>query len=405
MTVDPVIHACDRLRVVSTNGPIRVLHVVGGMNRGGAETWLMHVLRQVDPTLIRMDFLVHTARECEYDAEILASGSRIYRCPEHRRPWSYARRFGHVLVEHGPFDIVHSHVHHYSGVVLWTASRVGVPCRVAHSHQDTRSHDAGAPIPRRVYLAFANRLLRKHATSGLAASREAAAALFGQNWEADARWRVLYYGIDVRPFADPSPPWLVRGELGLPTDAFVLGHVGRFRKEKNHEFLIDIARAAVAQDSHVRLVLVGDGSLRSVIESRVHQAGLRDAVSFVGVRDDIPRLLTGAIDVFVLPSHREGLPLVALEAQAAGVPIVLPNNLTNELDVVPFLIHRVSLDAPASEWAAVALSRRGITVDRTTARLLVSNSPFSIERSTLALTTHYMTSSRVQMLVDPATRA
>ncbi len=112
--------------------PIRVLHVVGGMNRAGTETWLMHLLRNIDREHYRMDFLVHAAQPFEYAEEIEALGARVIPCLHPTKPWRYARNFMRILKELGPYEVVHSHVHHFTGLPLYLARRAGVPVRIAH---------------------------------------------------------------------------------------------------------------------------------------------------------------------------------------------------------------------------------------------------------------------------------
>src|SRR5208337_2567617 len=142
---------------------IRVLHVVGGMNRAGTETWLMHLLRNIDREQYRMDFLVHTAQRFEYGEEIEALGSRIIPCLHPLKPWSYARNFMRILTEHGPYHVVHSHVHNFSGLPLYLARLAGVPVRIAHSHNDTSRSDGGARPARLAYLRLTSRLIRTNA--------------------------------------------------------------------------------------------------------------------------------------------------------------------------------------------------------------------------------------------------
>src|SRR5690242_11069048 len=139
------------LMVTSTTYPIKVLHAVGGMNRGGVETWLMHVLRHIDRDRFQIDFLVHTTQPCDYDDEIRRLRSTIIPCLDHFRPWLYASNFRHILREYGPYDVVHSHVLHYSGYILRLARQAGVPVRVAHSHLDTSPFQSKLPFLRRVY--------------------------------------------------------------------------------------------------------------------------------------------------------------------------------------------------------------------------------------------------------------
>jgi glycosyltransferase involved in cell wall biosynthesis len=342
----------------SDRAPIRILHVVGGMVRGGVETWLMHILRHIDRDRFHMDFLVHTTQPCPYDDEVRALGSQIIPCLHPKRPWLYARHLKRILGEHGPYDVVHSHVHHYSGYVLHLAQQVGVPVRIAHSHNDTTQFQAEAALMRRGYLTLMKRWISRHATMGLAASHGAAVALFGSAWEADSRWQILHYGIDLSPFRGPVDPAAVRSDIGIPPDAFVVGHVGRFVEQKNHAFLVNIAAEVAKREPRMRLLLVGDGPLRPAIEQQVAQAGLANRVTFAGLRPDVPRMMLGAMDVFVLPSLFEGLPVVGIEVQAAGLPFVLSDAITEELDKLKPLMRRMSLSQPASAWAQVILAER-----------------------------------------------
>lgn len=363
--------------------PIRILHVLGGMHRGGVETWLMHVLRNIDRERFAMDFLVHTREPCAYDAEILSLGSRVIPCLHPSRPLTYARGFRRILRKHGPYDVLHSHVHHYSGYVLLLGRRAGVPLRIAHSHSDTSSLSANSGLLRRGYLALSRSWIRRHATLGLACSALAGKDLFGSTWGCDPRWRTLYCGIDPGLFRSAPKAIEVRAELRIPEDAFVVGHVGRFYESKNHMFLVAIAQEIARRLSRARFLLVGDGPLRPAIERLVAAAGLTDRFVFTGIRPDVPRLMLGAMDAFVLPSTHEGLPLVALEAQAAGLPFVCSDGITREIDVVPGLIRRVPLSQPASVWAD-----RVCEVERSSASdslRVFEGSPFNIAASVRAL--------------------
>jgi glycosyltransferase involved in cell wall biosynthesis len=148
----------------------------------------------------------------------------------------------------------------------------------------------------------------------------------------------------------------VRAALGIAPDALVIGHVGRFVTPKNHPLLIEIAAQAVAAEPRTVLLLVGDGPLRPEVEQQARQAGLQERVIFAGSRPDVARLLRGAIDVFVLPSHYEGLGLAGVEAQAAGLPCLFSNRVPPEADVVAALVRRRSLAEPPEVWAQAALA-------------------------------------------------
>ena len=361
----------------------RVLHVVGGMNPGGVETWLMTLLRHMDRQRFRMDFLTHTERRGTFDDEVRSLGSNLIPCLHPHRPLAYARNFQRILQEHGPYDVVHSHVHHYSGFTLRLAQRSGVNMRIAHSHSDTQRLQKRAGRPRRLYLALMKRWIRSHATTALACSRQAARALGGSAVNEHLPWRVLPYGFDLAPFRSTIDSVEVRSELGIPPDAIVVGHVGRFTEAKNHEFQIEIARQLLRLSPQTRLLLVGDGPLRLRIEEKVVRLGLEGKVIFAGQRLDVPRLLLGAMDVFLFPSLFEGLGQAVVQAQAAGLPCVLSQEVPEEVEVVPSLLKRLSLSDPPSRWASAILEFPAIS-ERPTQRAsleMVEASSFNIEES------------------------
>jgi glycosyltransferase involved in cell wall biosynthesis len=382
------------MKITASTHRIRVLHIVGGMVRGGVETWLMHVLRRIDRERFQMDFMVHTAAPCAYDSEVRALGGRILPCLSHTRPWDYAKNFRRILSMYGPYDILHSHVHHYSGYTLRLAQSAGISVRIAHSHNDLGPSDRSPSVLRSIYLSTTERWIHRYATIGLAASRNAGEALFGPAWQSGSLCRLLYYGIDLDPFRTACDPAL-RETLNLPLDAFIIGHVGRFVEQKNHGFLLEIARRVLDFNPRTYLLLVGDGPLRPAIERRAAEMGLAKQVVFTGFRSDIARVLLGAVDVFVMPSLHEGLPLAGLEAQAARLPCVLSDTITRELDVLPQLIQRLPLSAPASVWADNVLAARRLpaSVSHTQELKAMAASPFNIENSVTHLQRIYQNGS------------
>jgi glycosyltransferase involved in cell wall biosynthesis len=227
-------------------------------------------------------------------------------------------------------------------------------------------------------------------TSGLACSRPAAAELFGQDWERNPRVRILYCGVDLSPFHS-APDHCARTELGLPDNAFVVGHVGRFNEQKNHAFLVDIAEQVIMRDSNVWFVLIGEGEEKVGIQKSVAKRGLAHRFVFEGHRNDIPRVMLDAMDVFLLPSFHEGLPLVGMEAQAAGLPMVVSDAITTEMDGVPGLIRRLSLHQTAAEWAEAVLNLKatGPGVAKREALAAMEDGPFNIQSSVQALQSFY----------------
>lgn len=361
----------------------RVLHVVGAMNRGGVETWLMHLLRNMDRSRCAMDFLVHSMEPGEFDEEVRSLGAEIHYSGKPQRVWSYGPEFIRLLRERGPYDVIHSHVHHFSGLTLGLARRAGVPIRIAHSHNDPRARESMRGAVRGGYLGTMKALIRRFSTHGLACSTSAAEALFGMDWENDNRWQVLKYGLDFTPFRSIDNRDLCRQELGIPTDAFVVGHVGSFTYQKNHAFLLEIAQKLISRRPDTWLLLVGDGPLRDTVAQRARDLGIASQVIFAGVRSDVPRLMMNAMDAFLFPSHFEGLGLVLVEAQAAGLPSVFSHVVPEEVDIVGFLLNRVSLTQSSDRWADAVLALSGRERDsmRISALQKLDRSSFTIDAS------------------------
>lgn len=363
----------------------RVLHVLHSLTRAGAETWLMHMYRSIDPAEFSFDFLVHQDASSGFDQEILERGSKRIRLTSPRYNLvAYGRELVAVMTDGRPYDIVHCHVENWSGVVLPFARRARVPVRIAHSHTDTASAQAQNGVARSAYLLGSRVSLRYSPTHRLACTLSSGDAVFGPGWHQVAGSRVLYYGIDLSPFAHSLDRNTLLAELRLPRDCILVGHIGRFQPQKNHPFLMQIAASIATREPRARFLFIGDGPLRPDIERRANSLGLADKSRFLGSRDDVPRLMQ-LMDVLVFPSLYEGLPLVLIEAQAAGLPIVCSDTISIEVDVTPHVIHRLRLTDPPTAWANETLEMARSRIPPELARTRVEASPFTRERSVAAL--------------------
>jgi glycosyltransferase involved in cell wall biosynthesis len=353
----------------------------------------LHVLRHLDREEIQMDFCVQYAEPYDYDEEVISLGSKVLPCLDPYKPWRFGPAFGRLLAEHGPYDIVHCHLHHYSGFPLWLSHRSGVPIRVAHTHNDTSARQAQASLARRGYYRTTEYLVNKYATHGLACSGLAAASLYGPAWKEDGRFAVLNYGSDLSGFQVPADRKAARDEFGIPHDAFVVGHVGVFKHQKNHQFVIQVGAELIRRDPSIHLLLVGEGELRPQIEAWVAETGVGDQIHLAGLRGDVPRLMRDAMDVFFFPSHHEGLGLVMVEAQAAGLPCIYSDTVPEEADVIGSLLHRISLDQDAAHWADRILAQRHVAgqISPEEAFALVEDSDFNIINASKNLANLYRT--------------
>ena len=330
--------------------PLRALHVVHSLNRGGVETWLRQIIERLDRSQVAIDVAVQTDPPGGHADAVRSVGAQIFTCPAPNRPWKYARSFRAILHDAGPYDVVHCHLHHWCGFVLRLAYQSGVPVRIAHSRNAIPTRLGAVGPARAAYFWLMKRWLNRYMTHGLAVSRAAGESLFGARWGHDARCAILPSAIDLTPFEQVVDRQAVRRELGLPDDALVVGHVGRFVHQKNHFFLIDVFEKMAQHDDRLWLLLVGSGPLEARVRRAAKRLGIEKRVVFAGEREDVPRLMLGAMDVLALPSRWEGLPRVVNEAQAAGRPVVMADHLSDESTVLAGLIRRLPLTAPSAEW-------------------------------------------------------
>lgn len=327
---------------------VRILHVVVNMNRGGAETLLMNLYRNIDRSKVQFDFL--TCKHGDFDEEIIRLGGRVFRIPyvTEAGHLGFTRHVKNFLRSRPEYKIIHSHMDKMSGLVLRAAKKAHVPIRIAHSH-NTESEGGMAA---KLYKWYAGSKVKKAATHFYACSEKAATWLFGNEAK---NIHILNNGIEIEQFKYSSlMRETVRKELGIAKDAPVIGHIGRFSTQKNHPYLLDVFAEILKKKPEAILVLVGDGSERGRIARKVAELKIEQSVKLLGVRKDIPQLLQ-AFDLFVFPSIHEGLPVTLIEAQGAGLPCMISDNITREVDMEMGLIHYVSLNYK-QDWIDKALS-------------------------------------------------
>ncbi len=300
---------------------IRVLHVSGTLNVGGAESRLLELLRHLDPKRFEFSFATFDAAGGALADEVRSLGGRLVHLPHSPLPPVFERRL-HAAIRAGRFEVVHSHIHYASGLVMRAARRAGVPTRVVHVR--TTSDLARQTPLRPLYRSWMRSLMSKHATEIIGVCEAALQGLFGNNWSDDERCRVLYNGFHVtRAEASHRKACRdeVRNELGLAPNSPVAITVARLEPVKNHPFLLQVARAVASRRPDFRWLFVGGGAERTKLERAAQALGVAQNVRFLGQRRDVPRLLACA-DAFVLGSLHEGLPGAVVEGLFAGLPAV-----------------------------------------------------------------------------------
>ncbi|MCI5512050.1 MAG: glycosyltransferase family 1 protein [Eubacterium sp.] len=320
---------------------IRVLQIVTYMGRGGLETMLMNYYRHMDHSKVQFDFLVHRDFEADYDQEIQKMGGRIYHISR-LIPWSrtYRNELKKFFTEHSEYRMVHVHQDCLSSVALQCAEECGVPVRIAHSHSASAVKNVKYPI--KVHYM---KQISRYATNLLACGEKAGDWMFGENC-----YQIVRNAIDPADYCYfPDIAKQVREEL-QSDDCFIVGHVGNFTAAKNYAFLLDIFREVLKLRSNAKLLLVGGGNDWDIIRDKVKAMGIQEQVIFTGIRTDVNRLMQ-AMDVFVFPSLYEGLPVAMIEAQAAGLPCMISDRISEECIVTNGLVVSKSLNESPSRWA------------------------------------------------------
>ncbi len=363
---------------------LRVLHSVSNMARAGIETMLMNYYREMDTGLIQFDFLANKPDPGEYDQEIRTKGGRVFVSPG-LNPLHYPRykRFVSELLSSSPdIRIVHAHNEAMGYYALQSAKSAGIGVRIAHAHNTRIIRDYKYPLK-----LVCKQLLPGAATDYWSCGTDAGIYYFGKK-----RWNesgfILRNAIDVSKFAfRPEVRQRLRKTCALE-NCFVIGHVGRFNVQKNHSRLLDIFAEIAAAVPDARLALIGVGELEQAAKEKVRSLALEKKVLFLGQMGNVNEWYQ-AMDVFVLPSLFEGLPVVGIEAQAAGLPCFFSDRVTDEVLLSPGA-HKVSLDASNAEWAKEILAEKGSESSRERGTDLIRQAGYDIHEEARKIQNLYL---------------
>ena len=357
---------------------LRVLQVVTHMERGGLESMLMNYYRYIDREKIQFDFLVHRQDRAAFDDEIESLGGKIYRLPR-LVPWSksYLSALNCFFDEHPEYKVIHVYQDCLSSAILKVAAQHNVPVRVAHSHSANQDKNLKYPIK-----LWYKRFIPQYATNLFACGKDSGDWMFG-----GAPFQIINNAIDVETYAyNPTKRQEMRRQLGLENE-ITIGHVGRFNQPKNHPFLLDIFAVLLKKEPNAILLLVGGGGGMSQIREKEQKLGIAEHVHFLGVRSDVADLMQ-AMDIFVLPSLYEGLPVTMVEAQAAGLPCIISDKIPPECILTEGLVDVMPLSASPGAWAEKILAKRAIP--RTDRRAEIAVHGFDITTEAVKLQEFYL---------------
>jgi len=324
----------------------RIAHVIGNITKAGVESVVFNYYRYIDKSKIQFDFIIHDDSPYEIPEDIINLGCKVYKVPPYKKLPKYIKALKNIFIT-GNYKIVHSHMSTLSVFTLYAAKLAKVPVRISHSHA-TAGKGKGEFL--RNILKYILRLFsKKYATHYFACSKLAGKWLFGNKAFKNGKITVLNNAIDPKRYIfNEQIRKKTRDKLNI-SDKFVLGHVGRFMPQKNHNFLIDIFSEVYKKNKNSILLLIGDGELKNKIIKKAEKLKLLNNIMFLGARDDVNELYQ-AMDVFILPSLYEGLPVVLVETQIAGLPSIISDKVTEETkfsDIVYFM----NLNQKPLEWA------------------------------------------------------
>ena len=354
---------------------INILQVSGSMDRGGTEAFLMNVLRNIDREKFNFIFLCFGNKKFDFEEEVTLLGAKIVRIADVKEVGvvRYVNSIKRVIKSEN-IDIVHAHTYYNSMFSMVAAKLSGVKVRITHSHF-TESGQSLNPL-KKIYNKAAESVISKYSTNYLACGDEAGTSLFPKN-----NFTVINNGIILEDFYyDAASRKNIRRSLNIPQDSVVIGHVGRFDRQKNHKFLVEIYSEylKINQDSY--LMLIGAGALENEIREQIERLGIKDNVLFLGKRSDVNKLYN-AMDLFLLPSLYEGLPVTIVETQANGLKALISDNIDHSAKLTE-CVDFYGLGQDASSWA---IKIQETNLRRTDTRAVMESSPYNIKKNILTI--------------------
>ncbi|WP_455544260.1 glycosyltransferase family 1 protein [Intestinibacter sp.] len=328
----------------------KILHIVGGMGKGGTETMLMNIYRKIDRKKIQFDFIYTTNEETYYDKEILELGGNVLRIDplSIKNINKMIKQICDCIEKNGPYQAVHAHTLFNCGIAMLASKKSNVDIRVSHAHT-TADNEVG--LIRKMYISIMRKLILNNSTNLLACSDLAGEYLFGAKNIKNSKYSMFPNLISYENIIDIDDNKVekFKEEYNL-SNYLVIGHIGTFKESKNQKFLLEVTKVLKDKNTNIKLLLVGDGGMRDKLESKCKELDIEDRVIFTGIRDDVDVILN-SIDVFAFPSTFEGLGLVLLEAQAAGLPCVVSEAIQPEADLKLGLFNNLNLADGAEIWA------------------------------------------------------
>lgn len=327
--------------------PMRILHFPGNSLTGGVGSVIMNLYRHIDNSKYEFNFCFPSTEKGPFWDEITRKGGMVFHSPSMKSAGllKYVSETRKLIVDNGPFDVVHVHSVHAGAIILVAAYLAGVKKRIYHVHNTQDAAMLDGLISRVLQFIF-RLLIFIFATERIACGKDAGKYIYRNH-----SFVVLNNAIDLKRFRpyDQERVTEIKKSLGLPPGKIIVGNVFRFVKEKNPDFYLDLAQENIRFGNNCHFLLVGDGPLFDEFRRKIIKSNLSDFFTLTGRRSD-PECMLNAMDVFTLPSFFEGLPVTAMEAQACGIPCVLSKNITGECVVLKRFCSMLQLSETANIW-------------------------------------------------------
>tara|TARA_B110000503_G_scaffold142338_1_gene238803 strand:- start:9076 stop:10188 length:1113 start_codon:yes stop_codon:yes gene_type:complete len=322
----------------------RILHIIGSMNRAGAETMLMNLYRVIDKNKYQFDFVYFIDDTSDYDSEILVLGGRIFKIAD-TNPLKRMLALTKLLRLHPEFQIVHCHTLFSNAFHLFATKIAHVPYRIAHSHNT--SDLSKNRLISTLYQNCSKLIIKKYATHYVGCGRAAVEFLFPQQKEV----LLLPNAVDTNYFSEIGTIQsnYINSEFNLNNDCLKIIQVGRLQKVKNPFFSMEVANEMKRKGINFKIFFVGQGELYDTLKRQISDKNLTKEIYLLGLRKDIPQLMAGA-DVLLMPSLYEGFPVVLVESQSVGLPALISDKISSEVDMKVNLIEFESLNSGVSNW-------------------------------------------------------
>lgn len=362
---------------------IKILMVLGNTRRGGAQAFIMNVLRNIDREKFQIDFAVNLDFEGGWGPEMRSLGSNIYIMPVFKvYNWmSFAKAWKKFLGEHH-YDIIHGHTTNSAGIYLDIAKQYG--CKtIAHIHS---TGFRGGFIERKMKHLF-SRLTKKYADCWLACSSNAAQMLYGDDYKTYQHYYEMPNAIDVKRYKfDSAIRERIRKELGLTDENFLCGHVGTFSTPKNHAHTLRVFSEILHTKPEAKLLLIGEGYLKDEIHAQAKQLGVFDKIIFKCNLGNVNEHLM-AMDLFIFPSLFEGFGMASLEAQATGLNVIQSDTIPKDT-LLTDCVKAISLEKSHREWADIGLAMK--SSDRCEANKQIADTKYNLNHTVLLITNIYI---------------